>query len=247
MMKAFFIPKSVTKLEPIELRPLLWENELSGVSPVTEANWLHEFVRPSFLEQFNKKIPYELGRAYSKTSGFHRLPQLHIGLNRTVIDLFGKKNSYDWEIQDGRILVFLNFYIVKEDQIKEEKIKEEKTTAITKKRTKHQKDLSQSDKSPPRTKELSQSSSLSPLPIRPIKRSKSEPLDSCTDKQSQQEQQSVLNTEERTDAEERTNAEELANTEELANREELTNIEENSPAYRTRNIRTRRPAKKSRT
>lgn len=123
------------------------------------------------MTELSTAVSRSAWKGVDKASGFHRLPDWSKGTNRTVHDLFGKENVYDWELQDGRIVVFLYFQIIKTPEL---------STRTRKKRTDHQSalDFSQSEDSPARTGAPSPNYHPSHLPITAIKRSTSDDQDS---------------------------------------------------------------------
>lgn len=78
---------------------------------ISESEWIQQYVRPSFSKQFERNIPWELGKSWNKKTGFNKLPAPDKGVSRTVADLFQKDGLYEWEVSDGKIVVWINFYI----------------------------------------------------------------------------------------------------------------------------------------
>lgn len=150
----------------VDLNPLPFA-ELSDETfnfAMDEEDWIVQYIRPSFPTQFESNTPYELGKSWSKQAGFNRLPHPRPGTTRTVVDLFSK-GSIDWEVQDGRLLVWLNFMIVEDGG----------SPVRTRKRVLYDEkdDIPRSpNEESPSQRELSPDEL--PFPIFPIKRSQSE-------------------------------------------------------------------------
>lgn len=160
-------------VDTIDLEPLPWDN-LDSCFSLSELDWVHQYVRPSFAQQFEKDIIWELGKSWTKQSGFNRLPAPRSGQDRTVYDLFSP-GSIDWEVQNGKLMVYINFQIDDEGQ----------TRTTLQKKVKKEEEEQPNLLEPSCFESSSRTTSLeplrqrglkSPLPIHPIKRSRSDSL-----------------------------------------------------------------------
>jgi hypothetical protein len=91
----------------VDLQPLTSDHFDWG--GLTEDEWVEGFVRPSFEQQFKSGIHWELGTSWSKALGFTRLPAANSDKARTITDLFGEENQWNWQTEDGKLIVWINF------------------------------------------------------------------------------------------------------------------------------------------
>jgi hypothetical protein len=91
---------------------------------ITERQWIEQYARPSFVQQFEKNIPWELGKFWSVREGFNQLLK-SLSTNRMMQELFiqGDK-GIQWQKEDGRVVVYINFQ-VERDKGRTRKIKSE--------------------------------------------------------------------------------------------------------------------------
>lgn len=96
-------------IDTIDLLPLHHSDYRHGI---TEEQWVMKYVRPCIPNQFDSNISWELGKSWTKASGFNRLPRSACPFE---YDTFLQQGTIDWDVQDGRIIIWIQFKVPAKD------------------------------------------------------------------------------------------------------------------------------------